>query len=427
MSAVPSHDLVVVGGGIAGTMAVLTAVARGLDTAWIAEPVSATDQSAHWHGHLHRGRLYDPVREAALIEELGRNVAFWWSNAVVGFHADVETVALGADERWAAAFSRRIGRTSSGAVRPGYLGDDVAFVRTDEAVLDGPAFLAAATAVAETLVTRIDGRCTSLRHGKGRWTAQALLATGESRQVRAATTVIAAGTATADLLPPGLQLTATPDTRLSRMLVLRGALPPAAAIVPSRSAGGLFFASRPVPGATDEHVWLVSDGYSSPGTASPGALTDGWWICSVLERLATVVHEDLLAGLEVGGYLAPKSRLLSSPTQVPAQGFALDVDRSLVAMIPSKWSSSPTTAAAALDALLPDTVPAVARAAGLSDLLALAPAGARPSFAETWRSVDRYLPMTQLREPGLAALRAAALLLTEPHHTAAPSAVRAVA
>jgi hypothetical protein len=211
------------------------------------------------------------------------------------------------------------------------------------------------------------------------------------------------------------------------MLVLRGSLPPAAAIIPSRSAGGLFFASRTVPGTRGERVWLVSDGYSSPGSHSPGALTDGWWVCSVLERLGGFIDPGLLADLSVGGYLAPKSRLLSSPTQVPAHGFAVDRSDSLVALVPAKWSTAPTTAAAALHALIPDPVPAVARAAGIGALLAAAPLLPVPAFAETWQSVDRYEPVAALRDPGLTALRRASRLLADPGTPAVVPPVRAVA
>src|SRR5438094_9565951 len=134
---------------------------------------------------------------------------------------------------------------------------------------------------------RIEGRATRLRRiGGNRWEAEALTADGAPRRVAARAAVLATGVGAERLVPPGMQLSCGLGARLSRMRVLRGALPRAAAIVPSRSAGGLFFASREVPGSSGrERVWLVSDGFSSPGVVSPGALTDGWWTCSVLERL----------------------------------------------------------------------------------------------------------------------------------------------
>jgi glycine/D-amino acid oxidase-like deaminating enzyme len=414
------HDLVVVGGGIAGTMAVLAAASRGVDAVWIADRIGLEDQSAHWHGHLHRGRLYDPVREADLIDELSRNVAFWWSDAAVRFHADVETIAVGPDEEWAAEFQRdRLGRPARSTPSPDYIRTDVASVRTDEAILEGPAFLGAATDAAAARTHRIDGRCTSLTQRAGRWEARWRADDGAAGLVRAKTVILATGTDVPALVPPAVRLDRVVDARLSRMLVLRGELPKAAAIVPSRSAGGLFFASREIPGARTEgeRVWLVSDGFSSPGTASRGALTDGWWACSVLERLSEFVREEVLAGTRVGGYRAAKSRLESSPTEVPAEGFALDTDRSFVSLTPSKWSTSPTAAVQAVAALLPDPVPLPARIAAMVELLAGVTATEANPFRETWQGLDAWVPFTDLRTAGAAALRAASSVFEPPLRT----------
>ena len=418
------HDLVVIGGGVAGTMAVLAAASRGLDVAWIADRISLEDQSAHWHGHLHRGRLYDPVREADLIDELSRNVAFWWSDAAVRFHTDVATIAVGPDQEWAAEFEReRLGRPARRSPSPAYLRDDVASVRTDEAILDGPAFLGAATRAAASRATRIDGRCVALAQRAGTWEARWRDEDGTPGVARAATAILATGTDVPALLPAAVRLDRVVDARLSRMLVLRGELPKAAAIVPSRSAGGLFFASREVPGARSgaERVWLVSDGFSSPGTDSRGGLTDGWWACSVLERLSGFVREDVLAGTRVGGYRAAKSRLESSPAEVPAEGYALDTDRSFVSLTPSKWSTSPTSAAQALAALRPDPLPVASRIAAMVELLGDVSAHASQPFQETWQGLDAWVPYRALRAAGTAALRSAASVFDEPLHVAAPA------
>ncbi len=417
------HDLVVVGGGVAGTMAVLAAASRGLDVVWIADRIGLEDQSAHWHGHLHRGRLYDPVREADLIDELSRNVAFWWSDAAVRFHTDVATIAVGPDQEWAAEFEReRLGRPARRSPSPAYLRDDVASVRTDEAILDGPAFLGAATRAAASRATRIDGRAVALAQRAGTWEARWRAEDGTAGVARAATAILATGTEVPALLPAAVRLDRVVDARLSRMLVLRGELPKAAAIVPSRSAGGLFFASREVPGARSgaERVWLVSDGFSSPGTASRGGLTDGWWACSVLERLSGFVREDVLAGTRVGGYRAAKSRLESSPAEVPAEGYALDTDRSFVSLTPSKWSTSPTSAAQALAALLPDPLPVASRIAAMVELLGDVSAHASQPFRETWQGLDAWVPYGALRAAGTAALRSAASVFDEPAGVVAP-------
>ena len=418
------HDLVVVGGGVAGTMAVLAAASRGLDAVWVADRIGLEDQSAHWHGHLHRGRLYDPVREADLIDELSRNVAFWWSDAAVRFHTDVATIAVGPDREWAAEFEReRLGRPARPSASPAYLRDDVASVRTDEAILDGPAFLGAATRAASSRATRIDGRCVALAQRGGVWEARWRAEDGTVGAVRARTAILATGTDVPALLPDAVRLDRVVDARLSRMLVLRGGLPKAAAIVPSRSAGGLFFASREVPGARSgaERVWLVSDGFSSPGTAPRGGLTDGWWACSVLERLAGFVREDVLSGTRVGGYRAAKSRLESSPAEVPAEGYALDTDRSFVSLTPSKWSTSPTSAAQALAALLPDPLPVSSRIAAMVELLGEVSAHATQPFRETWQGLEGWVPYSALRSAGTAALQSAASVFDEPIGAAAPA------
>jgi glycine/D-amino acid oxidase-like deaminating enzyme len=415
------HDVVVVGGGVAGTMAVLAAASRGLDVAWIADRVGPEDQSAHWHGHLHRGRLYDPVREADLIDELSRNVAFWWSDAAVRFHTDVATIAVGPDQRWAAEFQRdRLGRPARRSPSPAYLRDDVASVRTDEAILDGPAFLGAASRAASSRAQRVLGRCSALTQRPGGWEARWRAEDGTAGVARARTAILATGTEVPALLPRTVRLDRVVDARLSRMLVLRGDLPKAAAIVPSRSSGGLFFASREVPGARSgaERVWLVSDGFSSPGTASRGGLTDGWWACSVLERLSAFVRDDVLLGTRVGGYRAAKSRLESSPTEVPAEGFALDADRSFVSLTPSKWSTSPTSAAQALGALLPDALPVASRIAAMVELIAEVSAHVAQPFEETWRGIDRWVPYGALRTAGADALRSAAGVFDEPTRSA---------
>lgn len=421
------HDVLVVGGGIAGTMAVLTAVSRGLDVAWIADRIGPADQSAHWHGHLHRGRLYDPVREHDLIEELGRNAAFWWSDAVTPFHTDIPTIAVGPDRRWASSFRRRLGSATHRMTPPPFLRDDVAAVRTDEAILDGPAFLGAASDLASSHSHRIDGRCIDLRQLRvDVWESEFADVTGGTHVVHARSVVLATGTAAPELVPGTLRLDRVLDARLSRMLVLRGALPRVAAIVPSRAAGGLFFASREIPGAAEnERVWLVSDGFSSGGTQRRGSLTDAWWACSVVERMTGFVQEDLLQQVSVGAYRAPKSRVASSPTQVPADGFAVDRARSFVALTPSKWSATPTSAVHALAALVPDRLRPEDRMAAVADLLRDARRPRVPAFEETWRTVGVWSRLADLRGPSIEALHRASEIF-QPEAAAPPAVLQGV-
>ncbi len=418
-----AHDLVVIGGGVAGTMAVLAAAAQGLDVAWIDGGIGPEHQSDHWHGHLHRGRLYDPIREAGLIEELAENTAFWWSDAVRPFHEEIDTIAIGPDERWAENFRRRLASSSEGTSGASYLRSDIFAIRTDEAILDGPAFLDAAWQAAAAGSLRLFGRCTRLQQSAdGLWRAEVDGSRTPLMPIHGRAVILATGTFVPELIPPSLQLDRQFSARLSRMLVFRGALPRTAAILPSRSAGGLFFASREIPGlhsSASQRAWLISDGFSSPGMSSPGALTDGWWTCSVIERLRGFVREDVFEDVVVGGYLAPKSRLASSPTEVPSQGFAIDRDRTFVALTPSKWSTAPTSAIKAVQALIPaaTTTKHLTKRQNLlermSELIGSQTSGMVAPFTETWQTVSAWVPFATLTTPGLKTLESAASIFDQ--------------
>lgn len=412
------HDVVVIGGGIAGTLAVLAAADRGLDVAWVADSVGPDAQSAHWHGHLHRGRLYDPVREAELVGEIGENVPFWWSSPVVRFHTPLATVALGLEKAWATDFHRQFGGSVGNRSQstPAYAKAGVYSVTTDEAVLDGPAFLSTARDLASSNGRLHRGCCIELvQRPDGTWQAIGRGPAGDLAVVRARMVILATGTRASELLPPSVRIQPKPGLRLARMLVLRGPLPPAAAIIPSRAAGGLFFDSREMPGRTDgaERVWLVSDGFSSPGTTSPGQLTDAWWACSVLERLGMFVRRDLLKRSVVGAYRAPKSRVESSPTQVPATGFGIDPERRFVSLMPSKWTTAPSSAVAALHALVPDPLPASARLLRVTDRFEARQQEGAARFPETWETVRAWVPVADLLKPGMSALRSAARIFPD--------------
>lgn len=403
-----THDLVVVGGGFAGTMAVLAASTRGMDVAWIAEDVGPNAQSGRWHAHLHRGRLYDPTREADLIAELQQNAAFWWSAAVRRFHTDIPTMAIGPNAAWADEFRRVLGGQRGERAHPGFLRRDAVAILTDEAILQGPRFLATAGAEAARRSTLHRGRCVSLSRRGGDWVAR--VGEGEhALNVRGRTAIVATGVAIDELVPHGIHLDHAHGIRLSRMLVLRGRLPRAAAIVPSRSAGGLFLASREVRDGSGDRVWLVSDGFNSPGSTSPGASTDGWWACSIIERLYGYVRARLLDDTSAAAYIAPKSRLEASPTRVPARGIAVDADARFVALTPSKGSASPSAAIDALHALHPDPAPVADRIAALADTLTRAPTH-RTAFQEEWETMHPRVPTRDLRVPGIEALEAGAAL-----------------
>jgi hypothetical protein len=222
--------------------------------------------------------------------------------------------------------------------------------------------------------------------------------------------VLATGASVPDLVPAEVDLDLGFGARLSRMLVLKGVLPRAAVIVPSRAAGGLFFASRDIADDPAGHTraWLVSDGFSSPGTESPGVITDGWWTCSVIERLLGFVTEETLRDVSVSGYLATKFRLASSPAHVPALGVSADRRRSFAALVPSKWSSAPTSAIDALDAIKPDPLSVSDRLASISQILGATPAEPVSRFEETWQVARTSVPFAAVTTPGVESLEAAA-------------------
>ena len=392
-------------------MAVIAAISRGLDVTWVADRISPLDQSAHWHGHLHRGRFYDPERETDLIDELSCNASFWWSDAVRPFHTGIPTIAIGPDERWAASFRERITGPRWHQSKTSFVLSDSTVVGTDEAILDGPAFLNAAYRAAKRGAAHILGRCESLRlRNDGSWSANITVAVGGQVVVTVASVILATGAAVPELVPDEVDLDLRFGARLSRMLVLRGTLPRTAAIVPSRAAGGLFFASRDIEDDPSgrERAWLVSDGFSSPGTDSPGDLTDGWWSCSVIERLLRFVREEVLEDVAVGGYLATKFRLASSPAQVPAKGVSVDLAHSFVGLVPSKWSTAPTSAINAIDALFPDPLAIDDRIDVMTRLVGAEAVEPISRFDETWQTLTKWVPFTALTTPGFDTLETAA-------------------
>jgi hypothetical protein len=110
---------------------------------------------------------------------------------------------------------------------------------------------------------------------------------------------------------------------------------------------------------------------------------------------------------------------------VPARGFGIDPDGTFVSLMPSKWSSAPTTAVHALDALIPDPMSPTARTLAAAALLSEVEPPAVAQFQETWETVRDYAPLPALRGPSLAALRSAAALFQ--NEAALPHATRAVA
>ncbi len=391
-------DLVVVGGGVAGTLTVLLAALRGLEVAWVAPPVGPADQSAHWHGYLHRGAFFNPRTEATLIADLAENWTFWAGADLARFRQRVDTHAVAPTALWAEGFADRI-RSAPQVGEVEWLPAGTITVPTGEGVLDGPEFLAAAHAAAAACATRIVEPCRSIRRDGDGW--RAIMRSGSSVTARQA--IIAAGPATAGLVA-GLVPTRRVTVRASRMLVLRGAaLPQAALIAPSHQNGGLFLASRVGPGG--EAVWLVSDNFSTPAEEGVDPLLDAWWACSMVERLAGLVGDELLHGTTATAYVAAKSSLRTEDVLVPSDGVVVDDTGGLACLTPAKWSNCPTTAHEVLTSLghrlvWDDLHPQLS-----ARIAAATPEPAR--IVETWQTLGTGTPTERLRTPGLPTLLAA--------------------
>lgn len=391
-------DLLVVGGGVAGTLTVLLAALRGLDVAWLAPPVGPLDQSAHWHGYLHRGAFFNPRTEASLIADLAENWAFWAGTDLVRFRQRVDTHAVAPTALWAEGFADRIrSAPRTGAVD--WLPAGTITVPTGEGVLDGPEFLAAAHAAATACAVRLAEPCASITRDGGGWRAT----TRSGRAVTARQAIVAAGPATAALVA-GLVPTRRVTVRASRMLVLRGsALPQAALIAPSPQNGGLFLASR--VGPDGEGVWLVSDNFSTPAEDGADRLLDAWWACSMVERLTGLVGDELLDGTTATAYVAAKSSLRTEDVLVPSDGVVVDDTGTLACLTPAKWSNCPTTAHEVLTGLGHRLVWDELHPQLSARIAAATPDSAR--IVETWQTLGAGTPTERLRTPGLPTLLAA--------------------
>ncbi|WP_422936512.1 FAD-dependent oxidoreductase [Sinomonas sp. P47F7] len=335
-------EVAVIGAGVAGTLVTVAAVSRGMDVTWVAPHVSPEDQSAHWHGYIHRGRLYHPEQEANLIQELEDNWRFWNTASVRRFHQPIETFALSQSRRWAWRFAERVGENVVDGVAPGVL-EGIASVPSGERVLDGPAFLGHARLLLENSCACLNEMGSRIERIDGNW----LIATNSGHKISARNVIVATGSGASSLLTGVPEIHNCIVVRRSRMLVLRGSLPAAALIWPSKDAGGLFLVSRTdITG--ESGVWLVSDNFSTPGIVATESLVDGWWACSIAQRLMRFISPDLLLESRISAYTAEKTHLRANEFLVPARGTAADSTGTLVCLAPAKWSTAASAAATAL-------------------------------------------------------------------------------
>lgn len=86
----------------------------------------------------------------------------------------------------------------------------------------------------------------------------------------------------------------------------------------------------------------------------------------------------------------------------------MDLEHSFVALAPSKWSTAPTSAINAIDAIIPDPLSLDDRIDAMTQLLGAEAVKPLSRFDETWQTLTRWVPFTSLTTPGLDSLRNAA-------------------
>lgn len=387
------HDLIIVGGGIAGSLA--ASMAEGLDTVWVHPVADSEIQSLQWHGYLHRGYLYDPSVESGLIELLRRNVPFW---------ASLDGSELVSQQRSSVVTPVRSHRRDSlpegVRARPGIPSaarqtKDYVWLESDEQICDGPLLLERLSRLAKTHLVEIDARVLELTQHEAHW--EVLLADGQrgNSRLKARRVILAIGAGS-------LRIPATlPATiRHSRMLVLEGEhVPSLSAISPGPELGGLFMVSRSRGG---RNALLISDAYST-WTLDPTFAVDAWWSCSVLERIARLLDPSVFELARVAAYRATKAGFATCGAVVPATAWRTAPER-LIHLLPSKWSLAPLAAAQALERFFTTFDGAEGRLMRLSDRLRAMAGPPADRRTEAWELAGPSLPLSALLRPSFAAL-----------------------
>lgn len=384
-------------------MAALAGIVQGYRVACLMPDIEPEAQSMHWHGYLHRGHLYDPRRESDLIALLKKNAPFWSSTHLATFIEPMPCHSTGRDGLSRDRDRRRIRSDVPSGLRSSLR---VATELTDESVIDGPRFLAAARQAVRRGATVWKGRATRIS-AAGEEILEIERSNQSSIRVRCPSVVVAAGSGTAHLLPH-----AGVTERRSRMLVLKGDLPQGALITPGPAHGGLFVVSREcAQSLSPERAWLVSDNYSETAPDSQ-PLIDGWWICSVMARLEQVSVPGLIDGCQVGAYSAAKTGLNRPGRAVSSSSFSVEGGTGRVAFVPSKWSSTPYSACALVSAVKGATMRGPAETLRLMAQRIESADEATSRLTEQWQTVQQFTAASGLLRPGLDAVRTAARLLS---------------
>ena len=93
---------------------------------------------------------------------------------------------------------------------------------------------------------------------------------------------------------------------------------------------------------------------------------------------------------------------------MPAKGVSVDLEHSFVALAPSKWSTAPTSAINAINAIVSDPLAVDDRIDAMTRLVGAEAVEPLSRFDETWQTLTKWVPFTSLTTPGLDSLETAA-------------------
>lgn len=374
--------VVVIGAGVTGLLLAERLRESRIPVLMIEESALAAGQTAHCHGYLHRGYIYQslsPAQHATLAAG-----ARWWQSqlkthgvpplsdaSVIAFHdADEHEQTV---RNWCDLGMRHEPLDTSG-----WLPRALAAYRVPEATV-------APVATLRTLSPErglvLPGRATRLHEHAGRLDAVDVLTADGPVTVAAPYFALTAGFSLTPLLAP-LRRATRLRRRLSFMLVCQTDQPlPAAFCLPTEEAQGLFVASRPTPHG---RCYLISS-FISFWLGKDPVMARAMWLAGIArvlaEQLPTLWHDR---AARWGLYSAPKTELASAQGHGLPEGEVLDLGwPNTVPVIPGKFVLAPLYAQQAADRLL---------AAGADRVVGPTPDGDFPSpgwAAEDWRLVPR--------------------------------------
>jgi glycine/D-amino acid oxidase-like deaminating enzyme len=340
--------VIVVGGGCTGLLVAVGLSRADVDVVVVEQQGLGGGQTAHAHGWLHHGHIYDDVtsRQARVLRAGSHRwrsmaerhgIPLISSTNVVAF-SDADQ-ALRARRRWEhAGIDDRVVATDSFPGMRSYATGEVAV---------SPGQILRSVASGST-VRVVHGQVTRVIRSSTEQPGVEIEMGGASRHaLHADHVVVAAGVGTADLPHLSVEL----ERRASHMLVVQTSVPlPAAFAFPEQRALGLFAVRRSRAG---KDAYLLSDFLSSSPVAESGLLEAELWrraIEPVLRRYLPAVWADPDA--RWGTY--PVEKLESTrdvPLGVPGALIERGFDDRVITVSPGKLTSAPVVADDVITAL----------------------------------------------------------------------------